>query len=162
MKNDSLSLRKYKFEDAKTIAKWITNEKEHYLWSGGRFPYPVNADDFNAVYYSLSCMYSEENFIPLTFYSNENMVGHMVIIVTEKQLEGQFCFVIVNNNMRKQGIGKNMLHMAMKYASEQLGIQKITLGVHKQNVIAQKCYTAVGFRKMQMELKQVEKYEIDL
>ena len=42
--------------------------------------------------------------------------------------------------------GKQMLHLAIDYAKQELGAQKITLGVFCDNISAVECYKSVDFR----------------
>ena len=44
------------------------------------------------------------------------------------------------------GYGKEMLHLAIQYARNEIGAKKITLGVFENNAAAKYCYRAVGFK----------------
>ena len=59
----------------------------------------------------------------------------------------RFGFVIVDDKKRGMGCGRRMLELAVKYAFEILGVEKITLGVFENNEPAHMCYKAVGFRE---------------
>ena len=59
----------------------------------------------------------------------------------------RFGFVIVDDSKRGKGYGKQMLTLAIKYAFDIFGAEKITLGVFDNNAPAYYCYKAAGFRE---------------
>lgn len=65
----------------------------------------------------------------------------------EKKKVIRFGFVIVDDSKRGMGYGKQMLTLAIKYAFDIFGAEKITLGVFDNNKPACYCYKAVGFRE---------------
>lgn len=60
-------------------------------------------------------------------------------------------FVIVDNEERGKGYGKEMLSLATKYAFEFVKVSKISLGVFENNTIAIKCYRSCGFKEVKSE-----------
>ena len=65
-------------------------------------------------------------------------------------------FVIVDDSKRGKGYGKGMILLALKYAFEILGVQKVTIGVFENNPSAYKCYKAVGFKEAIVEEDVIE------
>ena len=57
----------------------------------------------------------------------------------------RFGYVIIDNEKRGKGIGKELMKLAIRYAFEILRAEKITLGVFDNNESAEKCYSACGF-----------------
>ena len=55
-------------------------------------------------------------------------------------------FVIVDDNLRGKGYGKQMLQLAIQKAKNVFGAKKITLGVFDNNPSALRCYESVGFQ----------------
>ena len=72
--------------------------------------------------------------------------------------ELRFGFVIVDDEKRGKGYGKEMLQLAIEYAFKILKVQKITLGVFENNEPAYYCYKSVGFKDVQ--LKEYEYYHV--
>ena len=52
----------------------------------------------------------------------------------------------MDDSKRGKGYGKQLLRLAIDYAHQELGAQKITLGVFCDNHSAVECYKSVGFR----------------
>ena len=91
--------------------------------------------------------YEGDNMYPLTAVVEEAIVGHILLrFPSEDKSVIRFGFVIVDDSKRGKGYGKQMLRLAIDYAKQELGAQKITLGVFCDNHSAVECYKSVGFR----------------
>ena len=139
-----LRLRPYKKSDAIEIIEWIENEYMFRQWSANLFDsYPITPEILNQKYRERE---SKQDFWEMTAYDEKGLLGHLFMFFTdEKKKIVRFGFVIINNMWRNQGIGKNMVKQAVKYAFEFLDVEKITLGVFENNPGAHKCYLSVGF-----------------
>ncbi len=56
--------------------------------------------------------------------------------------------VIVDENRRGEGVGKKMMHHAIKFAKN-TGAAKIELTSHKSRIEANKLYLSLGFKKIE-------------
>lgn len=144
-----LRLRPYKRCDAKYIVSWIKDEVSLRKWSSDRYgAYPITEEDINQKY--LDCngdCAEEDNFYPVTVFDESGVVGHMIMRFTDAEKKVlRFGFVIVDDEKRGCGYGKEMLKLAIRYAFEILRVEKITLGVFENNPAAHGCYKAVGFK----------------
>ncbi len=121
-----LRLRPYKACDAKAIVSWIGDETMFRKWCADRFEsWPITAEDLNRHY----------------------AAGHLIMRFTdERKTILRFGFVIVDDQKRGMGYGKEMLQLAIRYAFDMLKAEKITLGVFENNEPAYRCYLAAGFR----------------
>ena len=91
--------------------------------------------------------YKGDNMYPLTAVVGDAIIGHILLrypMVDRTHI--RFGFVIVDDSKRGKGYGKQMLRLAIDYAKQELGAQKITLGVFCNNLSAVECYKSVGFR----------------
>lgn len=152
-----LRLRPYKKCDAQYIVKWIKDEVAFHKWSADRYDhYPINADDINQQYKEFE---NTDNFYEMTAFDETGVVGHLIMrfMDAEKTIL-RFGFVIVDDMKRGQGLGKEMLLLALKYAFEILKVKKVTLGVFENNKSAYYCYKAVGFHEA--SLKEPEYYHV--
>lgn len=143
-----LRLRQYKPHDAETIVSWIKDEEALRKWSSDRFgDFPITSEDINQKYLENNgdCV-EADNFYPLTAFDDSGVVGHLILRYTDAEKKViRFGFVIVDDAQRGKGYGKQMLQLAVKYAFEIYGAEKITLGVFDNNESAYHCYKAVGF-----------------
>ncbi len=153
-----IRLRPYKSCDAATIISWLKDEETYLKWSSGRFgDFPINADDINTKYLvnNGDCP-EEDNFYPITAFDETGVVGHMILRFTDTQKKTlRFGFVIVDDSKRGKGYGKEMLTLALKYAFEIYGAQKVTIGVFANNPPALYCYKSVGFEEVGAEYYDV-------
>lgn len=143
-----LRLRHYKTCDADSIISWIKNEDALRKWSSDRFgDYPIAAEDINNKYIKNNgdCV-EQDNFYPLTAFDESGVVGHLILRYTDETKKViRFGFVIVDDSKRGKGYGKKMLTLAIKYAFDIYGAEKVTLGVFDNNEPAYYCYKAAGF-----------------
>lgn len=145
-----LGLRHYKPSDAAIIASWIKDEDALRKWSSDRFgTYPITSDDINRKYLGSNGDCTEnDNFYPFTAFDENGVVGHLILRYTDAEKKViRFGFVIVDDTQRGRGYGKKMLTLAIRYAFDIFGAEKVTLGVFDNNEPAYRCYKAAGFQE---------------
>ena len=152
-----LRLRPYKACDADAIVSWIGDERAFRQWSADRFgSWPFTAADLNRHYDALA---GSDSFYEFTAFDDSGPVGHLIMRFTDGQKTVlRFGFVIVDKRKRGQGCGREMLHLASRYAFEILKAEKVTLGVFENNQPAYWCYRAAGFREVKTD--QPETYHV--
>ena len=102
--------------------------------------------DFPAQPEEMMEQYEGGNMYPLTAVIDDIIVGHILLrFPSEDKSLIRFGFVIVDDSKRGKGYGKQMLRLAIGYAQQELGAQKISLGVFCDNHSALKCYKSIGF-----------------
>ena len=145
-----MKLRPYKSADAGIILSWVKDEDTFRKWVTDRYPnYPITPAEMNEKYFVHNGDCPEpDNFFPMTACDENGPVGHMILRFTDEEKETlRFGFVIVDDSRRGQGIGKQMLQMAISYAVNFLKVKKITIGVLENNPGALRCYLRAGFRE---------------
>ena len=136
-----MTLRPFNINDAETILSWCKDKHAFQLWSADRYK------DFPAQPEEMMEQYEGGNMYPLTAVIDDIIVGHILLrFPSEDKSVIRFGFVIVDDSKRGKGYGKQMLRLAIDYAQQELGAQKITLGVFCDNLSALKCYHSVGLR----------------
>ena len=139
MKN-LMQLRPFNPNDAETILSWCKDKHAFRLWSADRYR------DFPAQPEEMMEQYNGNNMHPLTAVVDNLVIGHILLrYPSEDKTVIRFGFVIVDDSKRGKGYGKQMLRLAIDYAQQELGAQKITLGVFDNNPSAIHCYESVGF-----------------
>lgn len=135
-------LRSFKKEDAPIISGWLRSEEELYKWSADNFgKYPLTGDDIIENY---TPRIENGRFYPLTAIDAN---GDVIIRYPRKEDESsvRFCFVILNPATRGNGLGKELIRLAIEYAKEHLHAARIELAVFENNESARRCYEATGF-----------------
>ena len=147
----SMILRPFNPNDAPTILSWCKNKHAFRLWSADRYK------DFPAQPEEMMEQYEGDNLFPLTAIVGEETIGHILLrFPSEDKSVIRFGFVIVDDSKRGKGYGKQMLRLAIDYAQQELGAQKITLGVFCANLSAVECYKSVGFRITGMDTYSID------
>lgn len=145
-----LRLRQYKSSDAGEIVKWVSDERIFKLWGGERFgEFPINADIINSKYFDSNGDCAEsDNFFPVTAFDDEGVCGHFIMRYTGGDNRSlRFGWVVVSDERRGKGYGKEMLALGLKYAFEIYKAERVTIGVFENNTPAYRCYLSVGFRE---------------
>lgn len=130
-----MKLRDYIKEDSAIICSWIKDEKSLYQWSADRIgKFPLSGDDLNEDYLPVI---TSDKFIPLSAIDDGGkLMGHLFIRYPNETDNSivRFGYVIVNPDLRGCEKGKEMLNLAIDYASNVLNASKITLGVYRNGV----------------------------
>ena len=147
-----MTLRPFTIDDAPIILSWIKDLSAFRKWSADRYPaFPPKPEEMVA-------QYAAENIFPFTAIDNDgNIIGHIMLRYPDSSKTViRFGFVIVDDNLRGKGYGKQMLQLAIQKAKNVFGAKKITLGVFDNNPSALHCYESVGFKVI-----GAESYTID-
>ena len=143
-----LRLRPYKSCDAEHIARWVDDERVFHIWGGDLFgAFPINGDTINNTYFNKNGNCAEpDNFYPMTAFDESGVVGHFIIrYIGGNNKVVRFGWVVVDGSRRGRGLGREMLTLALKFAFEIHGAERVTIGVFENNPRAYKCYTSIGF-----------------
>ena len=154
--SDMLRLRPYRKSDAEEIISWIGDERIFRFWCADRFDhYPIKSDDLNGQYGSSEGC---EDVYHFTAYDESGIAGHINIRFPDKDdLDTvRFGYVILNDKRRGQGLGKEMVILAARYAFDIMKAKRITIGVFEENAAALNCYLKAGFEDTGI----VEEYSI--
>ena len=141
-----MRIRPYKRCDAEKIVSWIGDERHFRYWCADRFDsYPISAEDLNAQYDSLSM---RDDIFHFTAYDEEGLIGHFNIrFPNGGDIDTvRLGYVILDPQRRGRGLGKEMVELALRYASEYMKAKKATIGVFEENAPALYCYLSTGFK----------------
>ncbi len=139
-----MTLRPYIKTDAPIILSWIKGRRAFRQWSADRYPtYPPTTEDMDA-------QYSDNHIFPFTAIDDrEELVGHLILRYPDpSKAIIRLGFVIIDDQQRGKGYGKQMVELAIRKARNEYGAKKITLGVFENNPSALHCYESVGFKIM--------------
>ena len=139
-----MKLRKYlPSKDFDNIKSWIDDERTHAMWCAGRFEYPLEKENFEAVLEDMHSKWGDTPFI--ASLDDGNNVGFFCYSLNDETKEGMLKFIVVNSLLRGKGVAKEMLELASQYAFEETGAKALHLNVFSENIRAKKCYQKAGF-----------------
>lgn len=152
----NLTLRPYQPSDAAVITSWLKSEYLMRQWCADRYErYPVTPEDMNAYH---ARHIDGQRSRALTMTDGDEIVGYITLRVpADNPAEQRLGFVIIDDSKRGCGLGKALVSMAIKYAYEELGTTKVSLGVFENNPSAIHCYEAAGFH--QVSRPEAESYQ---
>ena len=90
------------------------------------------------------CVDESDRVLGHAFTVHKQIVGNNVLTDVRTLYIDDIC---VDEAARGQGVGKEMICLALKMAFEILKAEKVTLGVFENNPAAYHCYKAAGFRE---------------
>lgn len=141
-----LRLRPYRRSDAETIVGWIKDERIFRYWCADRFEsYPITAADLNDQYDNSA---GAEDVYHFTAYDETGIAGHINIRFPEPGNINtvRFGYVILDDERRGQGLGKEMIKLALDYSFGIMKATRVTIGVFEENKPALNCYLSAGFK----------------
>ena len=139
-------IRPFKKCDADTIISWIKSEKIFRYWCADRFEsYPITGKDLISQY---ETSLDNDGTFHFVAYYDSGLIGYFIMRYPDinDRHTLRLGFVIVDDNRRGQGLGKEMIKTALKYAVEFMGAAKVTIGVFDNNPSALYCYLNAGFK----------------
>lgn len=141
-----MRLRPFKTTDADIICTWLHDAVSIAKWSATHYTYPLTAEQIMGYYHKTEA--DDKQWMMTATDDNGNVVGSLFLRrANYEESTIHFAFVVVSDKHRGEGLGTQMISLAVKYCTEILGIKKITLSVFENNPQAQRCYEAVGFVK---------------
>ena len=101
--------------------------------------------------------YNSDNMYPFTAVVGDTIIGHILLRrPSEDKTLLRFGFVIVDDQLRGKGYGKQMLQLAIRKAEDEFGAERITLGVFDNNPSALHCYASVEFQVIGTETYRID------
>ena len=139
-----MTIRPYRHEqDFALLAAWSTDRRTHAMWCADRFPYPPDAAGFAD---SLRKIRAQSGDLPyIAEDSTGRAVGFFCYPAEPRNGEILLKFVIVDPQLRGQGIGTKMIRAAVREIFAKTDASAVQLMVFDANTAAEKCYRKAGF-----------------
>ncbi len=144
-----IRLRPYKPSDAWPLLRWWDGwpEEEFVKWSAGRFSYPLTIEQLDG-YFEEWCLKREDGWPMTALGPDGKPVGHVLMWSADYEENTVRVGLIVTDPRRRgAGCGTQMMRLALQYAFETLGMERVALTVFENNPAARACYQAAGFRE---------------
>ena len=143
-----LRIRPYKPADAEYLLKWLTDETTVTFWKADRFTWPLTKEQLDTYYNDF------ENDLNAAAFTALDEAGCVASHFSRREIcweenRAHMGFIVVNPDSRGKGYGRQMVHAALAYAFDSLGLKAVTLGVYDCNEPAKRCYAAEGFRRIE-------------
>ncbi|MBQ9382976.1 MAG: GNAT family N-acetyltransferase [Ruminiclostridium sp.] len=137
-----MKLREYVPDsDFDAVRSWINGRREHALWCADRVGYPLTREGFDRLLEDEAARFGNKAFIALS--GEGDAVGFLCVSVNNN--EAMLKFVLVDPYRRGQGIGREMLTLAVGQAFDDMGAGIVRLCVFSANTAARRCYERAGF-----------------
>ena len=125
------------------LRTWITDPRTHALWCANRFSYPPEQRSFDAFLQDEAAQYGNRACIAEA--DDGTAVGFFCLSPIADTDTVMLKFVIVDSRLRRQGIGRKMLRLAVQYAFSEMQAEAVRLAVFSVNTAAMRCYLHAGF-----------------
>lgn len=140
--SDNITIRKFEKKDINNKIRWINDSKNNkYL----HYDLPLE--------YDRTLKWFEKNFnnknrFDAVIEFNNMPVGLIGLLdIDEKNLKAEYYVVVGEINLKGKGIATEATRLLLEYAFNKLNLNKIYLFTEEENLIAQKCFERVGFKK---------------
>jgi len=138
-----LHLRAFERRDFPRILRVIGTPQELMKWAGPFFAFPL--DEVKLESYRLS---AEQQPAARRIYTACLTGGEPVGHIELNEIDGysaRLCRVLIDASCRGRGLGRAMVRQALRIAFDELGLERVDLGVFDFNTAAIRCYQAEGF-----------------
>lgn len=140
-----LRLRPFKESDIQYMLDWKMDEFQFARWCANLFTYPLTKEQL--LEYKNNYDKDEHAWIFTAVDDIGTPVGHFMM--RNADYAGQnirIGFVMIAPDCQGKGYGKEMMRLAVTYATEILKFKKVNLGVFENNPAAHRCYESIGFK----------------
>ncbi|WDV44373.1 GNAT family N-acetyltransferase [Clostridiaceae bacterium M8S5] len=88
-----------------------------------------------------------EKLYPLCIYDNETMIGFLMYDFDPETGRWELSRFMIDKKYQRKGYGKMSMIQLVNLMKEKLGNIKFYLSIEPKNLIAQKLYESIGFKK---------------
>lgn len=144
-----IELKFFDRSDFQQLINWIETPEFLLQWGGPNFSFPLNEQQLEN--YLKDANKDNSNTLVYSVIDKEtgNVIGHISLgNIDRKNKSARVGKVLVGDkNVRRKGIGQQMMTEILKVAFDELALHRVSLGVFDFNVSAITCYEKVGFIK---------------
>lgn len=134
-------------QDFAVLRQWVSDARTHALWCANRFPYPPEQRSFDAFLQEEAEKYGNRAYIAEA--GDGTAAGFFCLSPIADTDTVMLKFVIVDSRLRGQGIGREMLRLAVQYAFSEMHAEAVRLAVFSVNTAAKRCYLHAGFTELE-------------
>lgn len=143
---ERVMLREYQAEDIGAIRGWVNDEAVTRYLSTRYWPPQTMVDSQEFLSRMLQSSHNAYNFV-IADRADGHYIGQLDIFRVDWRLRcGEIGMVIGGAQDRGRGIGREALELLKRFAFLTLGLERLEMDVHMDNLPARRCYEKAGFR----------------
>ncbi|GGF63467.1 hypothetical protein GCM10010912_05670 [Paenibacillus albidus] len=144
---DAILLRYFSESDFAYIKSWSHSPEFLKQWAGPSLTYPLTDEQLTAYLTdSNHPVNSDKLLFTAVHAASRQIIGHISIARIDRENgSARLARVVVEPGQQGKGLGKRMVHEALRIGFDGLGLHRISLGVFDFNTAALKAYEACGF-----------------
>ena len=143
---ERVMLREYQAEDIGAIRGWVNDEAVTRSLSTRYWPPQTMVDSQEFLSHMLQSSHNAYNFV-IADRADGHYIGQLDIFRVDWRLRcGEIGMVIGGAQDRGRGIGREALELLKRFAFLTLGLERLEMDVHMDNLPARRCYEKAGFR----------------
>lgn len=145
MIGERIILREYRNEDIGAIREWVNDFNTTRYLSTRFWPPQTLIDTQEFLSRMLQSSHNAYNFV-IADKKDERYIGQLDMFRVDWRLRcGELGMVIASQSERGHGIGQEALRLIQELAFLTLGLERLEMDVHMDNVAALACYRKAGF-----------------
>ncbi len=139
-----MELLPFKRNDIRNVLSWTSDETQIVQWAGPIFSYPLTQKQFRK---HLQAAHSKPAILyPFGLYHRSRIIGYCELSGhNHKSQSAMASRIIISPRRRNKGLGQFMLAKLLLFGFDELGLNRVSLGVFDFNKSAIKCYKNAGF-----------------
>lgn len=93
--------------------------------------------------------YEEEKIYPMAIYDGDTMVGFLMYCLDREDGRNRWemCRLMIGTKYQSKGYGRKSVSKLLDYIKEKYGNIEFYTSIEPENIVAQKLYESVGFKK---------------
>lgn len=141
-----MRLRPFDRADIPSLLAWVESPDALYEWAGPLFTYPLNAEQLER--YWLTATGDPPTRRLFTALAGDEPVGHIALDrIDRRHNSATLARVLIAPGRRGQGLGRQMVQLALAVAFDELRLHRVELFVFDFNQAALACYARAGLRR---------------
>ena len=138
LSDDSWALDATAESDIDQLMRWFPDADATRIWGGPDFRHPFNRHSFA----------EDIHWGRMATFSLRSPAGELAAFgqLYERLNRINLARLAVNPSMRGQGIGRRLVEMLMTAGPQMFACSEFSLFVYRDNIVAAKCYTSLGFK----------------
>ena len=138
LSDDSWALDATAERDIDQLMRWFPDADATRIWGGPDFRHPFNRHSFA----------EDIHWGRMATFSLRSPAGELAAFgqLYERLNRINLARLAVNPSMRGQGIGRRLVEMLMTAGPQMFSCSEFSLFVYRDNIVAAKCYTSLGFK----------------